>query len=219
MNINLLTEFYLDADSQRREELSTCLFKNVFNSRIKSVNLVVSDEQTEQYLMQIPKNIDSDLNVIRVEKRPTYNDLFAITQTFDDSGINIISNTDIVFDYEFVDSIRNFDFKAKDILALSRWDYTNTELTCATHYKRADSQDCWIKKGAFPQMKDANFTLGIAGCDNRIAAIMFESGFNVLNPSCSIKTYHLHLSGKRNYISNGKIVNRINGKYLLVNPF
>jgi hypothetical protein len=179
------------------------------------VNIIASDKQTVDFLNSIRHFFGSRaLHIIELSERPSYNDIFLLTKDFTDS-VNIISNTDIVFDDVFIESIENFGIKPNDILALSRWDYVNSELNEIRHHDRADSQDCWIKYGAFPYMTDADFTMGVAGCDNRIAAIMFESGFNVLNPSKSVQTYHLHLTHKRNYSAS----NMVKGKYLLLTPF
>ena len=43
---------------------------------------------------------------------------------------------------------------------------------------------------------NSDVPLGVPGCDNRIAAeLLYRYGYNVLNPSKSIKTYHYHPSG------------------------
>jgi len=48
-------------------------------------------------------------------------------------------------------------------------------------------------------VEGANFTQGVPGCDNKIAYLLQEAGYVVTNPSTTIKTYHLHLSGIRHY--------------------
>jgi hypothetical protein len=50
-----------------------------------------------------------------------------------------------------------------------------------------------------------NFTLGMRGCDNRIAAEFEIAGYRVSNPSKSIRSYHVHNSGIRNYTTTDVI--------------
>ena len=89
----------------------------------------------------------------------------------------------------------------------------------AIFMNRADSQDVWAFYGAVPKIEGADFFVGgVAGCDNRIAKLLEDSGYNVVNPSIDIKTYHLHETGVRNYIENGKIKETIPPPYKLVPP-
>ena len=41
--------------------------------------------------------------------------------------------------------------------------------------------------------------LGVGGCDNKIAYVMKQSDYEVLNPCREIKTYHKHKSNIRNW--------------------
>jgi hypothetical protein len=86
-------------------------------------------------------------------------------------------------------------------------------------FDRADSQDTWIFKGGVNQVSGADFTMGIAGCDNAIAHLLEQHGYNVINPSRTIKTYHLHLTNIRNYTDiSGNAIQRIQPPYKLINP-
>ena len=69
-------------------------------------------------------------------------------------------------------------------------------------HNRRDSQDCWIVKGRFKDIPQANFTLGKKGCDNKIAYLLSKY-YDVINPSQSIRTFHLHLTNIRNYAPHG----------------
>jgi hypothetical protein len=61
--------------------------------------------------------------------------------------------------------------------------------------------------------------MGVAGCDNRLAYELEQAGFIVINPSLSIKTYHLHLTNIRNNINEvGQNIIIIPPPYKMVIP-
>jgi len=111
-------------------------------------------------------------------------------------------------------------------LSLTRWDVkadnvfnTNNHVDSSVLFDTPDSQDTWIFMGGVPQISGADFTLGKAGCDNSIAYMLEQSGYNVLNPSRTIKTYHLHLTNIRNYTDVvGHAIERIQPPYKLLYP-
>ncbi len=180
--INFFTNYYIDKNSDRQQELDLCLHNNFEN---KLLNVVVL----------------SDSN------RLTYNDFFNVINKYTDlDDINIIANSDIYFDESIEYAL---SLKAKQCYALSRWDI-NSDRT-ATHFNRSDSQDCWIFRGKITGVA-GNFFLGYRGCDNRIAHEIRQAGWEISNPSLTIKSYHLHLSGIRNYTV-------INDKFLVPPPY
>lgn len=158
------------------------------------------------------------------EGRPTFSDLFTLCRP---GYVNVIANADIFFDAQGVALIELFFaglhevVKYKTCLALSRWDI-QPDGTSKLH-EHADSQDVWIVYGQ-PTI-DAPFTMGKAGCDNSLAHILASAGFNVINPSKSIKAYHLHNVQWRSYLVNpggtargGDKIERIPPPYHLVKP-
>ena len=48
------------------------------------------------------------------------------------------------------------------------------------------------------------------GCDNRIAYIFYDNGYNVINNTTNIKTYHLHNTQIRDYNGKDTIYTKIN---------
>ena len=117
------------------------------------------------------------------------------------NNINIISNLDIIIPqetlYSEVSKTINDYIDSKTCLALSRWDIQ--ENNTYVHFDRSDSQDTWIFIGGVPNINGADFTLGKCGCDNKILYLLDESGYFLINPSKTLKTYHLHLTNIRNY--------------------
>lgn len=143
--------------------------------------------------------------ICELQGRPTFKDFFnAINEVTENDDINIIANSDIYFDKDY-DFCREIQYN--ECFALSRWDVQPNG--SAVHYQNSGSQDTWIFRGAIRMVEGANFTQGVAGCDNKIAWCLEQAGYIVTNPSTKIKTYHLHLSGVRNYIRKGKPVYRL----------
>lgn len=196
--INLFTSFYEDSNPSRANELKECLIKN-----------------------SIDKNIDRV--ILMNHPRPTYMDFFVMTQDFPDD-INIIANSDIYFD----DSLCILKSMAEDqqvfekiitksdisdiCLALTRWDVMIDNIP--SRFIDRGSQDAWIFFGAVKNMDkmDASYSLGTPGCDNRIAREIFDAGYQVYNPSETIRILHLHNTGIRNY----KIKDTVFGNHMLI---
>lgn len=178
--MNLFVNTYTDKDPVRDFELKGCLDINKRNCLF---------------------------NVYEMDGRPTFKNFFnAINAITLPNEINIIINSDIYFsepfDYEEIVKIQ-----PSECYALSRWDIQPDG--SAVHYQNSGSQDTWIFRGTIRMVEGANFTQGVAGCDNKIAYLLQQAGYIVTNPSTRIKTYHLHLSNVRNYIHKGKPVYRL----------
>lgn len=170
---------------------------NLFTSHYKDK----SDARQKELDFCLNQNKNSGLfeNIIVVQdRRPTYNDLFELTRQYPNS-VNIIANSDIFFN----DTILQAKYiKQNQCFALSRWDYVKGGTL--KHFKRADSQDVWIVRGG-SLVTTADFYLGVPGCDNRIAHEFKSAGYDVTNPSISIRTNHLHLSQIHNYTSKDTV--------------
>lgn len=158
------------------------------------------------------------------EGRPTFSELFMLTRP---GMVNIIANSDIFFDALGVSLIADFfsslpeNALYRTALALSRHDVLPDGSTRL--HDHSDSQDAWAVYGNVTL--DAPFTMGQPGCDNRLAHIMQAAGFNLFNPSKTIKCFHLHNVQWRSYLTNpngqargGDKVERVPPPYALVKP-
>lgn len=221
MKVNLFINYYIDSSLERQNELDVCVIANLNNKQIDTVKILLSDRHLIA-LNDLTKNLDIHnqlkLETIVFEGRPTYNDYFKLTEEHP-NGINIISNTDMIMDAPSIKRLKGWEW-GNNCLALSRWDFINNDLVYnqTIHFNRADSQDVWMVKGAFPQIERITFGLGVAGCDNSIANHL-SNHYQVLNPSLDIKTYHYHLSQVRNYTNvNGLAIDRVPPPYKLLTP-
>jgi hypothetical protein len=224
MNINLFTTFYRDKNEARFNELVFCFNKNVL---AKFNNIVVLTESKEDYelVSKVYANATTNLlahipalTVGNMLVRPPFNDFFAEmrSEKYKDS-INILSNTDIFFDSNSLEAIKHYfeNSVSNTCIALSRWDYYPDG--SAVHYDRADSQDTWCFLGNPKIRTSTEYTMGEAGCDNRLAFEINEANYNIVNPSKSIKSYHYHNTNIRNYVVNGEVIKRVPPPYLLLN--
>ncbi|MGI0058534.1 MAG: hypothetical protein ACREBJ_02095 [Nitrosotalea sp.] len=131
--------------------------------------------------------------VVYTPGKPTYEFFFEqINKVTGPDDINIICNSDIFFDdtIKFAEKIQ-----PKEMFAILRWEWLPGG---ARFYERPDSQDTWIVRGKIENVF-GKFSLGIRGCDNRIAAEFQKAGYAVSNPAKTIRTYHVHTSMVRNY--------------------
>ncbi len=188
MKTILVVPFYTDKSEARNEELLKCYEANLTLEEVDEIILVVDDNT------KVKRN--SKVTVKYVSSRPTYLDLFRIANMHNNGGISIIANTDIYFDD--INLIKIKHTVSEDMcFALSRWDEQSSGEYI--HHNSRDSQDVWIFKGRINTEMDAEFFLGLPGCDNRIAYEIGKAGYEVRNPSITIKTYHLHLTQVKNY--------------------
>jgi hypothetical protein len=213
MGINLFTQYYLDSNSERQNELFYCLIRNTLNN-FKSIVVLVENDEVEEII----KKHFSTCQPINIGKRASFNDYFSIMgkdEYYND--INVMSNSDIFFDN--LDIIKDYiaNVPKNTCLALSRYDYHSD--TNIVPFLRADSQDTWIFKGNPKVRTELEYGMGIAGCDNKLAYDIQAHGYNLLNPSYTIKTFHLHTSNIRNYLNDkNEPINRIPPPYHLINP-
>jgi hypothetical protein len=176
--IRIFQEHYTDKNAQRQKELELCW----------SINKDLNSNNGYHY--------------IAIESRETYAEKIARANRFvqDVLDISIICNSDIYFDKECLELIA-WNLKAGQVYALSRWDVDRSGT--ATHFDRPDTADVWCWRGRMRTLEYADFHLGKRGCDNRIAHEFKKAGYEVKNPSKTIKTYHLHNTGVRNYSMRG----------------
>ncbi len=200
--INLFINHYTDNNVNRNDELLKCLRLNINNPLIDNIFCICNNEGDSPLLD------DDRVSVLILKSRPSYNVFFQIIEKYtNENDWNIVANTDIYFD-STITLIHKYT-KPKTLLALTRWEVLGTQ---TKFLNRADSQDTWIFKG-YPKV-NCDFQMGVPGCDNVLADRFHKAGWFVINPSKTIKTYHLHNTNVRNYNAN----NRLQPPYKLIQP-
>ena len=181
-NIHLYTTFYLEKTPDRLRELQASLKRNSDNSSINTITVFNEEGDLSSFKC-------SKLQIISIEQRPTYQDFINyINANSNGDDIHIIANTDIYFDKN-IEVLKQINLK-NTCLALSRWDTTETKKPKL--YNHNDSQDVWVFKGHIKPELKANFPIGVPRCDNKLFFELQKAGYNVLNPSFSIKVFHIH---------------------------
>ena len=116
--IHLYTTFYKEKKSARRQELLSCLEKNLSNATFTKVT-IFNEGESISYLE--PTKIEE----VFIDKRPTYQDFINyINSNSNPDDIHIIANTDIYFDKN-IEVLKHINLK-DTCLALSRWDTADT---------------------------------------------------------------------------------------------
>lgn len=175
-------------------------------------NLYVSKTRERQKEIEVCLNHNNTVfdRVVIVEGRPTFSELFERSKAFP-NDVNCFCNSDIYFDSETAHLLHAI--KPNECYALTRYDLIEGE---KVFFNRSDSQDCWVFRGAIGGIKNIDFPQGRWGCDNRLAHEIFAAGYDIKNPSLSIKTIHLHSVDDRNRVRTKD--NTIPPPYYLLNP-
>ena len=196
LQFNLLTTFYNEKNIQRKLEYKRCFLENINNKFINKVYVFYENPQgIEDYL----KN--SKVKVIPINKRPSFQTYFDFANKYLRDKFIIISNTDIFFD-QTLGLLKNFSFR-NQVLALTRYNIPEYNGKWIRHTLSFDS---WIFKA--PLTVKTNSIIGTFGSDLLIAYDLLALNIKVINPSLSIKTWHVHLSDDRKYEKKGEAVSK-----------
>lgn len=196
----LLTQWYVSRSPSRNREIDECLSRNCACRSFDGVVVFVTgaDEPPTHEKM----------TVVRLSARLTYDVAFAYASERLRGDVCCLANSDIYFDSEGVESLREH-VGDDSFFALSRWDVRPDG--SVSHYSHETSQDAWAFVSPIEQMCPS--VLGIPGCDNRVAHEAWRRGLDVVNPSKTVRAYHVHSSGYRTYTSDREL-----GEYTFVAP-
>jgi hypothetical protein len=206
-SVKLFIVWYEDKNEDRMNEYLHCLRMNEDNKFIDNIYVIYEGKQIREFN-------NSKIKIINIDKRPTYADVFIIVNNYSSvNDINIVANTDIFFD----DSLKYLFGKINKnrMFTLTRWNINNDYSEPQFHNRR-DSQDVWIFYGKIKNI-ECNFYLGFPGCDNKLAYEIDKAGYEISNPSLSIKSYHYHKSEIRNYDKHNSD-HRLSKPYLFISP-
>jgi hypothetical protein len=202
--IRLFQSYFRHPDPERDAELQECLRRNLECPALAELHLLIEpgDTAPEHPLVRAHP----------VGGRPTFSDFFRlINETVGPRDVTLIANSDVYLD---ADGVRRAArcLAPWQCYALSRWDVR--EDGSAVLYDEPRSQDTWMFRGPI-RLPAADFPLGKPGCDNRLAYLLETGPYRVFNPSRDVKTFHLHLTGIRNYSDT---TDRIPGPYFHPRP-
>lgn len=188
----LVVPYFTSSSDKRQAELEYCLGVNLSSQLFSRIFLLIDDDTKPP----IGENID----VVRLQQRPTYAGWIEISRSFPNDTISILANSDIVFDTS-VRFIQKCLEDEKSFVALSRHESINGELQ--PHPNPHWSQDCWAVRS--PELVTdtllhaLHIPLGVPRCDNKVAYLFKVHGWTVTNPVGRVVTRHIHDSQERTY--------------------
>lgn len=244
MKHNLFVNYYSDKHQERTKELDFCILENIRNKSIDNIIVIATQSDYEKLISMVSyheilkqtslprlkiksNSLTNKLVPVITNVRPTFNNYFKLMETYfpSDDNINIIANLDIIIPIETLSNesgktASSYIPTNKDCLALCRWDALGIDYKKENKFlNQVDAQDCWIFRGGVPQINEADNCLGIAGTDNKIAYLLELNGYKVTNPSITLKTFHYHMTGVRNYTQViGDDIYRIAPPYKTIQP-
>jgi hypothetical protein len=203
----LYLQYFSHKDASRKKELDFCTKHNINNKNFDKVYVLLEKEEDDFGWLHNERT-----EVININKRANYKTFVDFANERSEKGdIHILTNLDIFFD----DSVKLLDqMKDKDFITLTRWDI-NAKTKQAKFFNVNCSQDTWIWKNEIDfdnTNLDLTYNLGTPGCDNAICGEFHENGYRVLNPSLSVKTFHLHEDKSRSYTDDDVVRKKL---YLL----
>jgi hypothetical protein len=219
MKLSLFLQWHQPKGCYRLAEYFYCLRRNLGSSYVSHVYLMIPSNEAftiDGYEDLLPNR--HKLRIYAVETdRISYRDWLRLVldlPEINDGDIIGLINTDCFV----LDSSLNDMFVALDpdmFLCISRHEYF--EKGCL-HEAPHLSQDAWITKYNHSKISlladQANIKLGKPGCDNRIAYILRENGYNLVNPCLTVNISHVHRNRSREYTEK----DRIYGSYCFVSP-
>lgn len=207
--MNLFVEYFSHKNNLRKKEIDLSILNNLSLDFIENYYIFCEKNSIEDCKNLMNNSIKA--KIILVNNRCTFQYIFDYSNTInlDNKTINMTLNNDI----ELPKNIKNININENDFVCLTRWENLNDKHPFS-HIK-GNSQDVWIWKGT-NKIKTANFYFGILGCDNKLAYLAQEIGYNVINPSYTYKSKHNHLTNIRTTSINKKL--RISKPYLRIPP-
>lgn len=224
--ITLFTTFFLIPNNEERQrELLVCLNKNVQNSFIKNIFLLLDGKDEDLTRTYIKENVTdvSKINFVNVKRIPTYGDWIQYSKWYahEIDSVSVFVNADIYLD-ETIEQIKEYTAEKESFVCLSRHDVV-TETELVPHPNPQWSQDLWaISKENISNLTNTFFldelsitSTGVYRCDNKLAYIFAMRGWRIFNPFPLIKCMHLQKSPARAY---GKLDTNIVGGLCFPTP-
>jgi hypothetical protein len=190
MLIRLFSTSFHSADAARFAEYTDALRRNCECRAIDEICLFREDDGS-------PPVSCAKIRMRRAAARPLYADYFAwINEIAGADDVSIIANADIYFDNQ-LELFRSWSLPANTVFMLAPWDVDDSGRSSLRY--RNDSQDTWIFRGKVRQSLEGSYPSGVPRCDNRLAYDLANAGYEVQNPSFSLRSHHLHKGARNSY--------------------
>ena len=204
-DINLIYQYFIHDNIERRKELEFCLKQNLENKNINKIYLLNEKIYSAKELGLT--NHNNKIKQINIKNRLTFKKVFEFIKNEKINGYCVIANGDIIYDETLTNLFKTNIANEKGVFTQLRLELNKSNEINKDKIKifgpRFDSQDVWIVHSKFiPEEKENsifNFNFGKPGCDNKIVYLFKILGYNVYNYPYFIKSYHNHKTQIRNY--------------------
>ena len=195
----LFVPYYKAHSVDRQIELERCLQTNNALTFIQQIVVVPDDPAHDgDDFARFSK-----VHVVRPDRkqRQTFAQMCAVINKMIDTMscpiVSVIANADIFFDCTLLDAAIALD--TNKCFALSRYNVQSDG--SLKPFLRNDSQDAWMFRDRIREsvVRNVHFAFGIPGCDNRFAKCLADAGYDLYNPSETVKLHHLQLTDSRTY--------------------
>jgi hypothetical protein len=186
--IVLITQYFTSPNEVTNTDIRKALFKNIQNRFISEIHML-----TESYIDF--STLDDESGKVKqtiLGKRLTFQDAFLYANQYLKGRLVIVANADIYFDNSLESIVeQSTEYWDHKLVALLKWKNLGNELSLSL---RTDSQDAWISRPPIDAavIERSDFELGRARCDNRIAHVFDQAGYDVSSPSFSVRAIELH---------------------------
>jgi hypothetical protein len=223
-DIYLITQYFIPSNQNRKNEIITCLKKNIELNIFKKIYLINEKRYTKEEMGLNDKEMNHIQQIIFDKgTRMKYMHCLGVIKKLNVNGYFVIANSDIFFDNSLNNVRKTSLSQTKSLYALLRFEYNEKKLKDCKFYNNDPvnfSQDTWILHNKFvhninkEQILKCNFYLGAPGCDNAFVYLFYHFGYKIYNEPYIIKTYHYHkLEFRSEYTTP-----RVKLPYLFIQP-
>ena len=191
----LIVSLYNEKDPDRIDELLGCLKINLQNELIKEIHLFYDTSKDDVNNFLYKKLLSfKKLIINKINRRPTFEELFIYSNSTLPGSKIIISNADIYFN-DTLDLINNYSLEGR-FLVLTRWE-KNENKQFGLFYDRWYhlpnflSADAWIFESPIIIDFYCEYKIGTMFCDSFLNTQLFKTDLEIINPCYDIQAFHI----------------------------
>jgi hypothetical protein len=185
----------------RQMELQECLVRNLNNSIVKSIHILVESYNDINYYKQFTDSFEEKVRYVVIGHQPTYKEfLLYVKETFQPGEVVSIMNSDMYFNSTFNYDLLQRKLTEKMMIALTRHEFTDEHHTICHEGScpftvHGGSCDTFIFKTPISENVDVNLVdhkQNLFGGENVFMNAWVKAGYEILNPCDQLITVHRH---------------------------
>jgi hypothetical protein len=185
----LITQYFESSNPSIQADINQVLTHNLQHPRMDAL-LLLNEKIYDFQNLPNPHH----LHQIDIGRRLTFADAFHYANQNYPGRVVIIANADIYFDdslAKLADNEHIYEYLNGRALALLKW---KDHASMQSLQLRTDSQDAWILRTPIKEeviRLSRELVLGSVRCDNRLAMILTQAGYEVINPAFAVHAIEL----------------------------